>query len=169
MYFSIPVSVSILDLCYTGPRSILFQNVGPLLTIWTFVHKLVSLLFSTLSRFVIACLPRSKHFLISWLQLPSIVIFRAQEKVCHCFHCFPIYLPWKDGTRCHDLWFLNVVFWASLLTLLFHLHQEPLVLFTFAIKVVPSAYLRLLIFLLGNFDSSLYFIQPGILHDVLCI
>ena len=28
--------------------------------------------------------------------------FGAQEnKVCHCFHCFPIYLPWSDGTRCH--------------------------------------------------------------------
>ena len=32
----------------------------------------------------------------------------AQEnKVCHCFHCFPIYLPWSDGTRSHDLHFLN--------------------------------------------------------------
>ena len=30
--------------------------------------------------------------------------FETQEnKVCHCFHCFPIYLPWNDGTRCHDL------------------------------------------------------------------
>ena len=28
----------------------------------------------------------------------------AQEnKTCHCFHCFPIYLPWNDGTRCHDI------------------------------------------------------------------
>ena len=25
-----------------------------------------------------------------------------QNKVCHCFHCFCIYLPWSDGTRCHD-------------------------------------------------------------------
>ena len=31
-----------------------------------------------------------------------------QNKVCHCFHCFSIYLPWNDGTRCHDLCFLNV-------------------------------------------------------------
>ena len=30
--------------------------------------------------------------------------------VCHCFHCFPIYLPWSDGTRCHDLSFLNAEF-----------------------------------------------------------
>ena len=32
--------------------------------------------------------------------------FGAQEnKVSHCFHCFPIYLPWINGTRCHDLHF----------------------------------------------------------------
>ena len=32
--------------------------------------------------------------------------FGAQEnKVCHCFHCFPIYLLWSDGTGCHDLFF----------------------------------------------------------------
>ena len=35
--------------------------------------------------------------------------FGAQEnKVCHCFHYFPIYLPCRDGTGCHDLRFLNV-------------------------------------------------------------
>ena len=38
------------------------------LTIWMFVGKVMSLLFSMLSRFVIALLPRSKHLLISWLQ-----------------------------------------------------------------------------------------------------
>ena len=31
-----------------------------------------------------------------------------KNKVWHCFHCFPIYFPWNDGTRCHDLHFLNV-------------------------------------------------------------
>ena len=44
------------------------------LIIWTFVSKVISLLFNTLSRFVIAFLPRSKCLLISWLQLPSAVI-----------------------------------------------------------------------------------------------
>ena len=64
------------------------------LTIQTFVSKVMSLLFNTLSRFVIAFLPRSKGLLISWLQSLSAVIFGAQEnKVCLCFHCFPIYLP----------------------------------------------------------------------------
>ena len=55
---------------------------------WTFVGEVMSLLFNMLSRFVISFLPRSKHLLISWLQLPSICSdFVAQEnKVCHCFH-----------------------------------------------------------------------------------
>ena len=33
-----------------------------------------------------------------------------RNKVCHCFHGLPICLPWNDGTRCHDLSFLNVEF-----------------------------------------------------------
>ena len=73
--------------------------------------KVMSLLFNMVSRFVIAFLPKSKCLLISWLQSPSAVIFGAQEnKVCHCFHCFPSYLPWSDGTGCHDLSFLNIEF-----------------------------------------------------------
>ena len=77
----------------------------------TFLGKVMSLLFNMLSRLVIAFLPRSKHLLISRLQLSSAVIFGAQEnKVSHYFHCFPIYLPWSDGTRCQDLSFLNVEF-----------------------------------------------------------
>ena len=44
------------------------------LSIWTFVSKVMSLLFNMLSRFVIALLPRSKCLLISWLQSPSAVI-----------------------------------------------------------------------------------------------
>ena len=45
------------------------------LTRWTFVGKVKSLLLNTLSRFAIACLPRSKHLLISWLQSPSTVLW----------------------------------------------------------------------------------------------
>ena len=60
----------------------------------TFVGKIMSLLFNMLSKLVITFLSRSKHLLISWLQSPSAVIFGApQNKVCHYFHCFPIYLP----------------------------------------------------------------------------
>ena len=61
---------------------------------WTFVGKVMSLLFNMLSRLVITFLPRSKHLLISWLQSPSAVILEPpQNKVSHYFHCFPIYLP----------------------------------------------------------------------------
>ena len=80
------------------------------LTRWAFVDKVMSLLFSMLSRLVITFLPRSKHLLISWLQSPFVVILESPKIVSHCFHCFPIYCPWSDGTRCHDLHFLNVEF-----------------------------------------------------------
>ena len=64
------------------------------LTRWTFVDKVRSLLFNMLSRLVITFLPRSKRLLISWLQLSSAEILEPpQNKVSHCFHCFPIYLP----------------------------------------------------------------------------
>ena len=59
------------------------------LTRWTFVGKVMSLLFNMLSRLVIEFLPRSKHLLISWLQSPSAVILESPKIVSHCFHCFP--------------------------------------------------------------------------------
>ena len=69
------------------------------LTRRTFVGKVMSLLFNMLSRLVITFLPSNKHLLISWLQSPSAVIFEPKNnKVSHCFHCLPIYLPWSDGT-----------------------------------------------------------------------
>ena len=49
------------------------------LTRLTFVDKLMSLLFNVLSRLVIAFLPRSKRFLISWLQSPSAVILEPKK------------------------------------------------------------------------------------------
>ena len=78
------------------------------LTRRTFISKVMALLFNMLSSLVIAFLPRSKHLLISWLQSPSAVILEIKKIVSHCFHCLLIYLPWSDGTRCHDLSFLNV-------------------------------------------------------------
>ena len=81
------------------------------LTRQAFVSKVISLLFNVLSRLAITFLPRTKHLLISWLQFTICSDFGAQRnKVSHCFHCFPIYFPWSDGTRCHDLSFLNVEF-----------------------------------------------------------
>ena len=81
------------------------------LTIQTFVGKMTSLLFNTLSRFVITFLPRSKHLLISWPQSPSPVILEPKKiKSVTVSILPPIYLPWSDGTRYHDLSFLNVEF-----------------------------------------------------------
>ena len=59
---------------------------------WNFVDKVMSLLFNMLSRLVITFLPRSKHLLISWLQSLSVTLEPKKNKVCHCFHCFSIYL-----------------------------------------------------------------------------
>ena len=59
------------------------------LTRWTFVGKIMSLLFNMLSRLVITFLPRSKCLLISWLQSPAAVTWEPPKIV---YHCFPIYL-----------------------------------------------------------------------------
>ena len=58
------------------------------LTRWTFVGRVMSLLFNMLSRFVIALLPRTKRLLVSWLWSPSAVILEPKKIVCDCFHCF---------------------------------------------------------------------------------
>ena len=77
-------------------------------TMWTFVGRVMSLFFNMLSRFVIAFLPSSMLLVTSWLQSPSTVTLELRKIVCHCFHCFPTYLPWSDGTGCHDFSVLNV-------------------------------------------------------------
>ena len=121
------------------------------LTRRTFVSKVMSMLFNMLSRLVITFLPRSKCLLIAWLQIPSAVILEPpKNKVCYCFHCFPVSLPWSDGTRCHDL---ALVFWMLNFKPIFSLSSFPFIKRLFssslsAIRVVSSAYLRLLIFLL---------------------
>ena len=66
------------------------------LTIWTFVGKVMSLVFNTLSRFVIAFLPRSKRLFISWLQLPSAVILDPKKiNSLSLFPLFPHLFPMK--------------------------------------------------------------------------
>ena len=84
------------------------------LTRQTFVGRVMSLLFNMLSRLVITFLPRSKRLLISWWQSPSALI--SEPRKTKSGHCFPIYLPWSDGTGCHDLKFSEC--WA--LSQLFH-------------------------------------------------
>ena len=73
------------------------------LTRRTFVGKVMSLLFNMLSRLVITFLPRSKRLLISWLQSPSGVILEPKK-----IKSDTVSTVSPNGTRCHDLSFLNV-------------------------------------------------------------
>ena len=89
-----------------------YMITGKTITLmWTFLGKVMSLLFNTPSRFVKAFLPRSKCLLISWLQEPSMVILEPKKIKSNTVSISsPIYLPWHDGTRWYDLRFLNVDF-----------------------------------------------------------
>ena len=125
------------------------------LTIQTFVSKVNN----TLSRFIIAFLPRSKHLLISWLQSLSAAILEPKKIKSVAVSTFsPTYLPWSDGTGCLGLRFFEC--WV--LSHLFHSYTLINMLFSSsslsAIRVVSSAYLRLLTFLpeilIPAFNSS---------------
>ena len=65
------------------------------LTRWTFVGKVMSLLFNMLSRLVITFLPRSKRLLTSWLQSPSVVILEPPKIKSALFPLFPHLFPMK--------------------------------------------------------------------------
>ena len=85
------------------------------LTIRTFVSKVTSLLYNTLSRFVIAFLPRSKRLLISWLQSPSTAIWELMKIKSVTASTFAPSI-WHEvmschGTGCHDLSFFQC--WIS--------------------------------------------------------
>ena len=93
---------------------------------WTFVGKVMSLVFNMLSSLVIIFLPRSKHLLISLLQSPSAVILEpSQNKVCHCFYSFPSICHEVMGPDAMILVF-SMLFSVSFFILLFHPHHEAL-------------------------------------------
>ena len=64
--------------CLSQPYMTTWKTIA--LTVWTFVNRVMSLLFNTLSRFVIDFLPRNKDLLISWLQSPSAVILEPKKR-----------------------------------------------------------------------------------------
>ena len=119
------------------------------LTRWTFVDKVLSLLFNMLFWLVTAFLPRNKHLLISWLHSSSAVLLEPKKikSVTVCFHCFP--------SICHEVMgpdAIKFVFWMfsfksafSLSSFIFIRRLFSLSLLS-AIRVVSSAYLRLLYF-----------------------
>ena len=118
------------------------------LTTQMFVGKAMPLLFNTLFRFVTAFFPRSKHLLISWLQLPSVVILEPKKRKSVTASIF-------SPSICHEVMGLDVM----ILVFLIFSFKPALSLssFTFikrlfsssslsAITVLSSAYLRLLMF-----------------------
>ena len=120
------------------------------LTRWTFVGKVISLLFNMLSRLVIAFLPRTKGLLISWLLLPSAVILEPKKNRSLTVSIVSTYI-------CHEVMGLDamiLVFWIlsfkptfslSSFTFIKRLFSSSLIS---AIRVKLFVYLRLLIFLL---------------------
>ena len=160
---------------FFGTQLSLFQLSHPYMTTgktialtrWTFVGKVMSLLFNMLSRLVITFLSRIKHLWISWLQSPSAVILEPPK-------IKSVTVPIVSPTICHevmgpdamilDFWMLQLVhFPLSLssrgsLVLLHFCHKGGVICISEGIDISP-----------GNLSSSLCFIQPGISHDVLCI
>ena len=137
-------------------------------TIWTFVGKVVSLLFNTLSGFVISFLPRNKHLLTSWLCHHPQWQGAQEKKICHCFHFFP--------SICCEVMGLDAMFfecWALSQLFLFCSFTPIKRLFSSsslsAIRVVSSAYLRLLLVLLAVLIPACDSSSLAFLHDVLCI
>ena len=119
------------------------------LTVENFVGTVMSLLFNMLSRFVITFLPRSKHHLTAAATIHS-DLWAQENKICHCFHFSPFCLPWSDelDVTILDFWMLNFkpAFSASSFTLIKRLFNCSSLS---DIRVVSSAYLRLLIFFLA--------------------
>ena len=118
------------------------------LTRWTFVGEVISLLFNMLSRLVIAFLPRSKHLLISWLQSPSAVILEPPKiKSITVSTVFPSVYHEVMGPDA-----MILVFWMLSFKPTFSMSSFTFIKRLFsssslsAIRVVSSAYLRLLIF-----------------------
>ena len=123
------------------------------LTIRTFVSKVMSWLFNTLSSFAIAFLPRSNHLLISWLQPPSAVILELKK-------IKSVTVSIVSPFICHEVVGLDamiLVFWLLSFKPAFSLFSFTFIkrLFSFsllsAIRVVSSAYLR---FSLGNLSCD---------------
>ena len=81
------------------------------MTIQTFVIKTMCFLFNMLFRFVMVFLPRNNCLLIPWLQSLFAVILEPKKIKSVTFSIFFFHLlPWSDGTKCHNLHFLNVEF-----------------------------------------------------------
>ena len=133
------------------------------LTRQNFVGKIMSLLFNMLSRLVIAFLPRSKCLLISQLQSPSKVILEPPpKKFLTVFIVSPCIFHKVMGLDAMILVFLMFNFKPTLYSPLSLSSRGSLVLhFRYISEVIDISP--------SNLDSSLCFIQPGILHGIFCL
>ena len=95
LWHSASFIVQLSHLCMTAGKTIA-------LTIRTFASKMMSLLFNTLSRFLIVFLPRSKCLLISWLQSPSAVILELKK-------IKPVNISTFSPTICHEVMGLDAM------------------------------------------------------------
>ena len=139
-------------------------------SIQSFVGKVMSLLFNMLSRFVIAFLPRSECLLISWLQSPS-------EEILELKKIKSVTVSTVSPSICHEEMgpdAIILVFWMmsfkptfSLSSFTFTKRQVLQFLFTFYHKDGVICISEVIDISPRNLDSSLYFIQTGISHNVL--
>ena len=141
------------------------------LTRWTFVSKVISLLFNTLSQLVIDFLPRCKHLLISWQQSPSSVIWDPKK-------IKSLTVSTVSSSICHEVMgpdAMILVFWTLSFKPAFSLSSFTLIKRVFssslfsAIRVESFAYLRLLIFFPAILIPACASSSLAFLHDVLCI
>ena len=137
------------------------------LTTKTFISKVVSLVFNTLSRLVIAFLPRSKHLLISWLQSLSAVILEPKK-------IKSVIVSIVSSSICHEVmeWDGMIFIFWMLSFKLFHSSLSPSSRGSLVpLRFLPWEWHHLNTCHYWHFswhlDSSLYFIQPSISHDVL--
>ena len=128
----------------------------------------MSLFFNTLTKFVIAFLPRSKCLLISWLQSPSAVILEPKKTKSVTVSTF---VP----SLCHEVMRLdamNLVFWMLSFKPAFSLFSFTLInrlvssSSLSAIRVVSSAYLRLLLFLLALLGWMKHKLESRLLQEI---
>ena len=140
------------------------------LTRWTFVGKVMSLLFNMLSRLVITFLPSSKLLFSSQLQSPSAVILEPKKIKSATVSTVSLSI-------CHEVMepdAMILVFWMLSFKPTFSLSS-----FTFIKKLFSSSLSAIRVVVIwisevidispGNLDPSLCFFQPSISHDVLCI
>ena len=98
----------------------LYMTTGKTIALITqiFFDKVISQLFNTLSRLVHSSSSKEQASFNFMAVVTICSNFGAQEnKVCHSLHCFPVYFPWSDGTRCHEFfecWVLSQIFHSPL-------------------------------------------------------